>query len=362
MTVLSEQAVRNAWKHLVPEQPFDCTFLANFEPPDLIFGLGEIIPQYFALLKITRTLEAHASAGALREKVTAIFRETCADFSAFERYFLAFMGVYESGDFDLQSLPFRSNFFINFYGLRSQVSQADDRFQIEPTFDDPLDPSTVRPMTNPQVNFAIGFFESVWGLSRSSSADLVRGINKDTSSPNPAPDDIKFVKNNLGSVRQYMVRRACKYLLYDVAHRGGTVHYALDGINLDKLADETGRPGTVHLVQKNVDKVPVCTSEIRELFRMWNYFRREWRVWFYEELETAPAPWNYPGQQKGWAAYARHIAQKSITKLELDDSSPMYQSFQAVIDDLNDATAITRYHDIPYANLPRSGVNIINNF
>jgi hypothetical protein len=338
---------------LVPAEFFDCSFLANYEPPDLIFGLGEVIPEYFCLLKLVTTTIAGKM--ARRKDADVIFDALTKDFDAFERTFNGYLEMYERNEYGMQSFDFRSNYFINLYGLRTTIARGPaDTVTITPNF-----VSTKSDYTVPQREFTDKFMTSPWGLSTSSVPELARGIRKDSSSPAPGESEYEFVRNNLGGVRQYMVRRSCKYLLYDVVNRGGSVHYALDDVGLDKLAGDDGVPSPVLLPRKNVHKRPVCTSEIRELFRMWNYFGKDFRVIFYKELEYTNAPWDITQYRRGWAAYARHLATKAIAKLGPAIGADIQGKLTAVVNERADDAAIKKYHEINYVQLVAKGNGVI---
>jgi hypothetical protein len=104
-----------------------------------------------------------------------------------------------------------------------------------------------------------------------------------------------------------MVRSACKFLLYDEIERGGRIHYALDGIDVRDVATAAHRE-----LDDTRSKVPVCTSELREIFRMWSYFATY--VTFYNRLKIADPPWtNGPADlMRLWCEYALARARKAL--------------------------------------------------
>lgn len=148
------------------------------------------------------------------------------------------------------------------------------------------------------------------------AAKLVQGARKDNSRIHPAPDNL-ISPTVRSAIRQFAVRRACKFLIYDAIRQRQPIAYALDDLDLVAVVDKTAfelesQPGRF--------KVPVCTSELREVFRRWDICS-PW-VLFYADLQRVPPPWDDSrGLQavQPWAAYA---AARS-TKLA-DGLSPMH--------------------------------------
>jgi hypothetical protein len=121
------------------------------------------------------------------------------------------------------------------------------------------------------------------------------------------------------------VRRSCKFLMYDSIHRGWNVVYLLDDLDLSKVAYHVD-PGTPVPDWARIEeggakgKVPVCTSEVRECFRNWDFLGYWLR--FFRGFEPCDPPWapSHP-QVRSWATYANHRA----TKLIEYDSDPSRQ-------------------------------------
>lgn len=157
-----------------------------------------------------------------------------------------------------------------------------------------------------------------------------------------------------------IVRRSCKFLLYDSINRKQDVAYVLDDLNLDTVAqritvsettDRNG-PGTLER------KVPVCTSELREIFRRWDYFVNH--LTFYSNWKVSDPPWYTHGRQQ-WAAYAAHLAAKIVAKYPAD---PNLANKKLRVDQLvasNDPlTAILTFHEMqPARFLPGAFVNMV---
>jgi hypothetical protein len=107
-------------------------------------------------------------------------------------------------------------------------------------------------------------------------------------------------------VYDFAVRRACKFLMYDAKAMKRPVFYALDGLDLSMVVDlvtDTGALRDTVKVGKTAEekKVPVCTSELRELFRYWDELRNH--VFFFENFVEVKPPWEQSNVDK-WGTYA----------------------------------------------------------
>jgi hypothetical protein len=136
---------------------------------------------------------------------------------------------------------------------------------------------------------------------------IIKGIGKDNPALNPTLGDLRQ-GGFAHQIKQFAVRRACKFLIYEGIKNKRVVAYALDDLNLDEVANKTpreldGNPGRF--------KVPVCTSELREVFRRWDYCS-QW-VGFFEDLHRVNPPWHRDrnhNELQGWAQYASARASK----------------------------------------------------
>jgi len=129
-------------------------------------------------------------------------------------------------------------------------------------------------------------------------------------------------------VRTLLTRRTCKWMLHVASFNNQTVHYSLDGLNLAVIA----RNEAIQVAGRKA-KVPICTSEIRELFRKWDLFKNN--VIFYKKLQICDTPWG-PSQsdeiKAAWATYALELAQKhcfheSVDIIETKNTHEMLSSF-----------------------------------
>jgi hypothetical protein len=101
------------------------------------------------------------------------------------------------------------------------------------------------------------------------------------------------------------VRRACKFLIYDAIAVGLKIHYILDGITSSSVADRM----MFAVGDKGSEKVPICTSELREIFRHWHSLKTH-VVWFRQFASCTPL-WQEPGPgMKVWAEYAVSLLER----------------------------------------------------
>ena len=93
------------------------------------------------------------------------------------------------------------------------------------------------------------------------------------------------------------IRRASKYGVSFFSSKS-VLFYALDGLDLAAIANKT--------VINN--KIPICTSEIRYIFRNWHYFKARGTLVFLRKFERCLAPWDENPAQ--WAPYATALVRK----------------------------------------------------
>ncbi|CAE6734279.1 hypothetical protein R69927_02276 [Paraburkholderia domus] len=168
--------------------------------------------------------------------------------------------------------------------------------------------------------FSTRFETSSLGLTAVPNADqLFSGAKKDNLDLYKSKKELKDLT---GSLKNFAVRRACKFLIYDSIKDGVKIAYALDDLTL--LTVVTGAainlrdPGGKSVKQK----VPVCTSEIREIFRNWDYLKDH--VVFFKDFKSVPPPWCAPTAQGNeialWAKYAAARARKLQAKYDKTDN------------------------------------------
>jgi hypothetical protein len=174
------------------------------------------------------------------------------------------------------------------------------------------------------------FDDSPLGLKHLDRQHLGNGARKDRQDANTSGNWANMLNN-------FAVRRACKFLMYDTVERdNANIAYALDGMDLGLVA----RRGARALGSGSM-KVPVCTSEIRELFRNWDRFKDY--VKFFEDFQEVDAPWERTADIDIWADYAR----RSATKIRdaYGDIGNTGDNMQAVIDKTASFGAVRSFHN-----------------
>lgn len=112
-----------------------------------------------------------------------------------------------------------------------------------------------------------------------------------------------------------MVRRSCKFLLYDAIRGGQRVVYLLDDLDLSMVAYRSSKSGIPDEARigtgPSEGKVPVCTTELREIFRNWDYFAAH--LTFFCHFVACDPPWQgTPQREMPWARYAAHRAEQLL--------------------------------------------------
>ncbi|MDR3701367.1 MAG: hypothetical protein P4L56_17095 [Candidatus Sulfopaludibacter sp.] len=136
------------------------------------------------------------------------------------------------------------------------------------------------------------------------------------------------------------IRRSSKFgIQFAIMNLGAAVHYILDGITMSVVVNkEALKNESVGLM-----KVPIVTSELRHVFRLWNFYKTH-KLYFYKDFLTTIPPWNDTSDKKaleGWATYARQRVAKYKDKIP----APYMHGLDKAIDDL---TYIQAFHDIPH--------------
>lgn len=99
------------------------------------------------------------------------------------------------------------------------------------------------------------------------------------------------------------IRRSCKYGVFYFTHvKSATLHYILDEMDMNTIVNKT------MLMNETAGgkKVPICTSELRYMFRHWNSLKDK-SVLFYDGYRTCEAPWydtRWKSTRADWADYA----------------------------------------------------------
>lgn len=218
--------------------------------------------------------------------------------------------------------PFVSNYYIDWTGAAGQgtITNAGFRRRRGRLFD-VVDAGAVR-QEYARRGFANRYNESKLRLGPLTHGALdadpgraqkiLGGIRKDNPALAPTLQNLRDGEF-AHQIGQFAVRRACKFLIYEGVRNGRVIAYAIDDLNMNEVVSRTPRelddsPGRF--------KLPVCTSELREIFRRWDYLAG-W-VRFFVDLQQVRPPWHRDrtaDELRGWAAYAAARAAKLAQRL-----------------------------------------------
>jgi hypothetical protein len=193
-----------------------------------------------------------------------------------------------------------SNYFIDFNRQGEVVPKTDGGYELQRKADAR---ATGTQRETDRADFSQRFETSKLGMGDLDDAKLRQGVGKDSQH---LVGSTKALADLSGSMKNFAVRRACKFLIYDSIARGDKIVYALDDMNLTNVVkgEHINLKDAGGSVTKK--KVPVCTSEIREIFRNWDYLKNH--VIFFKALKKVPPPWEQPtasmAEQKLWSKYA----------------------------------------------------------
>lgn len=178
-------------------------------------------------------------------------------------------------------------------------------------------------------NFTDRYTGSYFKLHGTSNEKQLNASQKNTPSRRGVSGGVAYFND----MYSFAVRRACKFLMYDSISEGKTVAYCLDDLDIGAIVErkwlikqddtvlgfETDRATAAQ--SGNFQKVPVCTTEVRELFRCWDWFGQSLqngtpRVVFYRGFERTLPPWtSRTAEQALWAAYAKRLKDKWFPQL-----------------------------------------------
>lgn len=162
-------------------------------------------------------------------------------------------------------------------------------------------------------------------------------------SPERMDSDQWVLRDQETIIDDIIVRRSCKFLLYDSIKRGSDIAYTLDDLDLNKVAEKAKVEETVDRsgVSTTERKVPICTTELREIFRRWDFFDNH--LTFYTNFETCDPPWFTHGV-KDWAQYSVDLALK--IKLKYSDLTSQIDALINIFDSGNYPDVISGYHKL----------------
>lgn len=153
-----------------------------------------------------------------------------------------------------------------------------------------------------------------------------------------------------GIIGDLAIRRSCKFGIdYFVIAKGAQLHYILDGMSVPDIVSK--KMYTNEVTKK--DKIPICTSEVRYIFRTWNQLKDTGRLHFYKDFQQCLAPWEsstYMNTWEGWADYAIDRVEKHLPK-----SNHRYAQFQLAAEGFGKLrnpfvarNVIREFHSIPH--------------
>lgn len=243
-----------------------------------------------------------------------------------------------------QEVPNVANYWINFTPQTMQMYQTKDQARFDKIL---LNPHNI---PEHQKEFFTRFNNSRYGMNNLSPDKIGKGFQKANGVDFAAlqnraskgkfdkwwQDNLSYFENLMNNaiwlndfkakfvnhMRQYSVRRACKFLLSDSIMSNKTILYALDDLDLIKIPfrtqfEERNTSGTV-----TFSKIPVCTTELREIFRYWDYYQKY--VVFFNDFHQVTPPWEAPiangDMIQGWARYASHLAEKNLDRLPVQNA------------------------------------------
>jgi hypothetical protein len=154
-----------------------------------------------------------------------------------------------------------------------------------------------------------------------------------------------------GIISDIAIRRSCKFgIHYFVERKSARLHYILDGMDVDAIVRKDRYTNEV----TGKAKVPICTSEVRYIFRHWNRLSATNRLLFYLNFNTVEAPWSnntFQGTWPGWADYAVHRYNKhrnripdGIDKTSLDSAIKKFTSARSA---MTARAVLDTFHNIP---------------
>jgi hypothetical protein len=190
------------------------------------------------------------------------------------------------------------------------------------------------------------------GSLMKSAAELAGALGKYEQADNLDLTLAKTAEKLPGIVTDIAIRRSCKYgIHFFVEKKSAQLHYILDGMDIAAIVDTKRMLNS----STNLHKVPICTSEIRYIFRHWNRLAATGRLLFYNKFNKVRAPWSndaHMGTWPGWADYAiarvnKHAHGIPLIRKRIFDAA--VRDFRANRSTQNAAAVLNAFHSIPSA-------------
>ena len=201
-------------------------------------------------------------------------------------------GPKQRGQYDKRDSPKVSNYFLHFNPDDVSVTESPTHVL---SLNRPDQPGKAVRETA-RKGFTTQFNGSQFSLSSigNDPDKIMKGVRKDHGNV-PLTTTLDVTAHN-GMLRNFAVRRACKFLIYEAVKDGKQIVYSLDDMDLGAVANKQWRDwdrsafvDASALTTASNAKVPVCTTEIREIFRGWDFLKTH--VVFYEGFTRVDPPW-----------------------------------------------------------------------
>ena len=190
------------------------------------------------------------------------------------------------------------------------------------------------------------------GSLMKSAAELTGALGKYQQADNLDLTLAKTAEKLPGIVTDIAIRRSCKYgIHFFVEKKRAQLHYILDGMDIAAIVDKKRMLNS----STNLNKVPICTSEIRYIFRHWNRLAGTGRLLFYDKFNKVRAPWvndAHMGTWPSWADYAISRVNKHSNGIPLVKKRTFeiaVSGFQANRSVANASAVLAAFHGIPSA-------------
>lgn len=297
---------------------------------DLIFGRGDIIIEYWLSIYF---IYYYAYYKLNPSEYVEHFMEWCGS-NGRNKVVGDLIYCYK----DIQP---RSNYFINF------ERELKIKYESKQT--------SLSSASGHRIDFYNGFCNTKYSFEETSNDDIRKGLSKGISHNDKKQQPTEKLSDLEREVSSFLVRRACKFLMYDVIiNRKASIYYALDSMDFSAVIDKKA----IELEHGGLYKVPVCTSEVLELFRMWNFFRGH--VLFYMGFRCSCSPWEYNKAEyrdstKKWCDYAYKLIGDYIKKSSGEIQAYWTKNAGRMENEItknNYMNAINIYHSCNYRKIP----------
>jgi hypothetical protein len=218
------------------------------------------------------------------------------------------------------------------------------------------------------LNVKQAFIQQFHAEQAALGKDWFKDVERADYQHKPGHDSSKGSQENETLMFEDLIcRRMCKWMLHLAHYNDQPVIYSLDEIDLSSVSETKTLEikDTVSNSGKLKLKVPVCTSELRQIFREADKFDRDEPnrgVKFFQELMPVPAPWDIsrgPEAVKPWAEYALHLTRKILINYPGDELAlKCARGMLAAFETQNWPEIITLYKMLQPSVLVYEGVTI----